>query len=112
MCNTNIHHGAQADAPTFSGEGACNLGIRFSLVRLETPICISPLEPCNALDRADGFVAHTLQTRIKVGEDPLPENADLVLIDAQEEALSADAWADLVRPLVQVRAHVFLPVSK
>lgn len=62
------------------------------------------------LHRAHGFVVHTLQTRIKAGEDPLPDTADLVLIDAHEEALSADTLADLLRPLVQVCARDFCPV--
>eukprot|EP00752_Nemacystus_decipiens_P006474 g5829.t1 len=41
------------------------------------------------------------QDRVKVG-DPLPQAADLVLIEAQEEALSPDAWVDLLSSWTQV----------
>ncbi|CAM9715016.1 unnamed protein product, partial [Ectocarpus sp. 13 AM-2016] len=38
---------------------------------------------------------------ITAGEDPLPNNADLILIDVHEEVLSADDWVDLFRSLMR-----------
>ncbi len=42
------------------------------------------------------------QARVKAGEDPLPDSADLVLIDAPVDYLSADAWSNLVRSLMLI----------
>lgn len=42
------------------------------------------------------------QARVTVGEDPLPDSADLVLVDTPEDVLSADAWANLVHSLVRI----------
>ncbi|CAM9284354.1 unnamed protein product, partial [Ectocarpus sp. 4 AP-2014] len=39
--------------------------------------------------------------RITAGEDTLPDNADIILIDVHEEVLSADDWVDLFRSLMR-----------
>lgn len=93
-------------ALTFCGEQGWYAWLTFPSVAKHQHVNLLPT--VDALHRAHGFVVHTLQIRIRVGEDPLPDSADLVLIDAREEALSADAWADVVRPLVHVRAHFFV----
>lgn len=49
-----------------------------------------------------------LQAKVKAGEDPLPENADLILIDEHEESLSTDGWVDLLHSLMQVRTRALI----
>ncbi|CBJ34016.1 expressed unknown protein [Ectocarpus siliculosus] len=45
--------------------------------------------------------APQLQAQVTAGEDPLPDNADLILIDVHKEVLSADDWVDLFRSLMR-----------
>lgn len=55
-------------------------------------------------------IVHKQQARIKVG-DPLPYTADLVLIEArEEEALSPDAWVDLLDSWMRVLSESGLVV--
>lgn len=42
------------------------------------------------------------QARVKVGEDALPDSADLALIDAPQDHLSVDAWSNLVHSLMLI----------
>lgn len=51
------------------------------------------------------------QAQITAGEDPLPDNADLILIDVHEEVLSADDWVDLFRSLMRVRTCALILIE-
>ncbi|CAM9530158.1 unnamed protein product [Scytosiphon promiscuus] len=42
------------------------------------------------------------QEHVEVGKDPVPDGADLVLVDVYSEALSEAAWEELIRSLMQV----------
>lgn len=88
----------QADAPNF----LVNKLVHLTYVSFFCGPTGNPVITCSFPAVQRTFVVHTLQIRIKAGEDPLPDTVDLVLIDTHEEALSADTWVDLIRPLVQV----------
>lgn len=46
------------------------------------------------------------QAHIEARKDPLPDNADLILVEAYGEVLSEAAWEELLRSLLQVEARV------
>ncbi|CAB1121446.1 unnamed protein product [Ectocarpus sp. CCAP 1310/34] len=95
--SVSLRHGLPASSP----------GLGVALTGLESEIFPdAPQLQARHRVRIGKYLA-----QITAGEDPLPNNADLILIDVHEEVLSADDWVDLFRSLMRVRTCAFILIE-
>ncbi|CAN0161885.1 unnamed protein product [Ectocarpus fasciculatus] len=99
-----------ADTPFFLRALAESLRLRFVVVVDVGGVSLRHRLPASPPGLGAAFTglepemfpeAPQLQAQVQAGEDPPPDNTDLILINAHEESLSADDWVDLLLSLMQ-----------